>query len=241
MKLVILTIFILSTLSISAFAHSDSFIDSVENATLREVKGMLDNGASPNYSFGGKPVLFFAVELARVEMFKLLIIYGADVNAKKSSDGVVNNNLLMSAIREHSKKDSKRKMTQIINVLLNNEFIVAGKVYRLNFNPYALGGIDNKSDVVSVIAQSSGSANSLELLYTHKKVDPSKFIFRSIDFQSLVENGNTKFLNQYLQYNSDKVSAKQALESLEALSFDYSSYPALVNTELIGRLRSIAF
>jgi ankyrin repeat protein len=242
MKLVILGIFILSTFSsLTSFAHSDSFIDSVENATLREVKAMLDNGSNPNYSFDGKPVIFFAVEAARVEMFKLLIMYGADVNAKKTSDGVVNNNLLMSAIKAHAKNDSKLKMTKIINTLLDNEFIVANKKYLLNFNPYGLGGIDNKRDVVSVIAQSSGSANSLELVYNHKKIDPSKFSFRSIDLQSLVENGNTRFLNLYLQYNSNKVSASLALDSLETLSFDFSNNPALVNTELIGRLRNIAF
>ena len=241
MKLVILALFVLTTFSVSSFAHSDSYIDSVENASLREVKLTLDNGANPNYIFNGKPVVFFAVESGRVEVFKMLIMYGANINAKKTSDGVVNNNLLMTAIRKHSKEEYKLEMLKIINILLDDEFIVAGNKYTLGFNPYALGGVDNKRDVVSVIAQSSASANSLELIYSHKKVDPTKFSFRPIDLYSLVENGSIKFLNKYLEYNSKKISANQAKESLESLSLGYSNNPDLINTELIQRFRSIAY
>lgn len=246
MKLVILLTLILSSLSL-AFAHDNKLIEAVKSGSLKKVKNMLDNGYDANYVWTGKadqknkPVIFFALESERVEMFKLLVIYGADTNAKKTGDGVVENNLLMVALRKYGKNETKGKMVKLIKLLLDGEFTVSGKRYTFDFNPYARGGVNGQRDAVSVIHKNFGKVDSLGLLYTHSKIDPKLFGHKRNYITLSVKRGYIDFLNLYLEFNSERVDSTLAERALELLSIEYSKKPEIVDTELIERLRAIAF
>jgi hypothetical protein len=247
MKLVILFVMILSTLSISALAHDDRFIDAIKFSSLKKVKRMLDNGANPNHVWIGKadqkskPAIFFALESERIEMFKLLVIYGADVNVKKSGDGVRENNLLMVAFRKYGRRETQGKMVKLIKLLLDGEFDVSGKRYTFDFNPYARGGMDGQRDAISVIHKNFGRVESLGLLYTHKNIEPTKFGHKRNYITLSIRRGYIDFLNLYLEFNSDRIDSKLAKRALEILNLEYSKKPELVDMELTERLRSIAF
>ena len=205
MKICILLNLILSSLSL-AFAHENKFVDAVKYSPLKKVKKMLDNGYDANYTWTGKtdqknkPVIFFALESERVEMFKLLLVYGADVNATKTGDGVVENNLLMVALRKYGRNETKGGMAKLIKLLLDGEFAVSGKRYTFDFNPYARGGVNGQRDAVSVIHKNLGSVESLGLLYTHSKVDPKRFGYKRNYITLSVKRGYIDFLNLYCRY-----------------------------------------
>lgn len=242
----LITLFVMSIVSTS-FAHENDFIDAIKYKPLKTVKKMLDEGADPNTVWIGKadqkvkPAVFFALESERVSVLKLLIIYGADLNVTKTGDGIIDNNLLMVAFRRLGRKEARGKTTEIIKLLLDKEFEVAGKRYTFDFNPYARGGVDGDRDAVSIIYKNFADVDSLTLLYTHKNIEAGKFKHRKKYITQSIAKGNINFLNRYLEFNADRVSSNEAKKALEKMSLKYADDLSIVNAELSQRLREIAF
>jgi len=241
MKLVTLVLFLFSSIS---FASDLDFINAVRLGKLAEVKILLDKGANPDTLYTGingeesRSALYFAVENEKVDMVKILIMYGADVNLLTKNNQLEDINLLMFAVQKYANYEGQGRMAEIIKLLIAQKFKVAGKEYKFKTDLYFNNG---KDDLVSLIAKSNNKVDALGLLYSAKKIDIGAFEHKDILVLKAAENGNINFLNIYLEFNSKKVDSETAKKSLILLSSQFSESPKLVNIELIERLREIAF
>jgi hypothetical protein len=240
------TLIILALSSFSAFSNA-SLVDAIEYGSLKSVKSLLDSGVDPNsidegYGAGkSKPVIFYAIENERIDVLKLLLSYGADVNVEKTGDGVINNSLLMVAVRKLALRESKGKMSSIISLLLDGEFELETKRYTFELNPYTLGGGTGRRDVISVILSTGFDLSILTMIYSHKNIDPLKFQHRDGFLRRAIRIGKVEALNLYLEYNAPRVTKKAAKKALETLNLKYTTDFTLISTELNQRLREIAF
>lgn len=223
-------------------------VDAIRRNDISKVSELLADGVDPNTIHKGKsgnkikPVLFIAMEYENLEIFKLLLSYGADANATKTANGVFENNLLMVAFRKHARREGKGNLTKFIKVMLDQKFTLDDKEYTFDMNPYAVGGVDNYRDIVSVIHKNGSNAESLALLYSHRDIDPKKFIHKKNYITGSAIRGEVDFLNLYLEFNAQRVNKRHAKKALEYLTLKFSDEDhKTANLELIERLREIAY
>lgn len=233
---------------VTNYILEQELIDAVKFNDLETLKELLANGADPNTIDRGrngnrvKPIIFYALEREGLEVFKLLLSYGANAQVNKTANGVFNNNLLMVAFRKHARNQGKGKMSKLIKILLAGEFEIEDKKYTFTYNPYAIGGINNDRDAVSSIFKNSDNGNSLELLYTHAGIEPTNFLHKRGYIVGAAARGEVEFLNTYIEFNSERVTKSQAKKALEKLTLlNNEDGHRTVHLELIQRLREIAF
>lgn len=222
-------------------------VNAIKNNDIEKLKVLLADGVDPNTIYKGKhgqkekPVIFYALEYEHLEAFKLLLSYGANGNAVKTADAVVDNNLLMVAFRKHARKEGKGNLTKFIKIMLDGKYELEGKQYSVEIDPYARGGIDGYRDIVSVIHKNGSNAESLSLLYSHSSVVPTKFIHKRNYLVGSAIREEFDFLNIYLDFNSKRISKKHAQKALDYLKMKNDSKEH--NTErleVIQRLEAIA-
>ena len=185
-------------------------------------------------------VIFYALEYEHLEAFKLLLSYGADANAKKTADVVIDNNLLMVAFRKHARREGKGNLTKFIKIMLDGEYKLDGQKHAVEMNPYARGGVDGYRDVVSVIHKNGNNADSLALLYSHTDIDPKKFNHRRNYITRSAIQGDVDFLNLYLEFNAQRVNKRHASLALDYLKEKHKEDSHKTeNLELETRLKEI--
>ncbi len=246
MKLVTFVFSFLIGFSAVSFANDTSIISAFESGSLRELKSALDQGVNPNSSWldetgvNDKPALFYALEAERLDAFKLLIMYGADVNKISSGEGFTNNNLLMVAIRKFARNEGRGRLAKIIKLLLDRRFEVAGKVYEFKFNPYARGGAKGNEDAISVALNNDLEVDSLGLLYSHKNINPNLFIHKDEYLINGINKQQNEVLNLYLNFNSTRVGVAIASNSLVLMEKNAVTDKGAPALELFIRLQYLA-
>jgi hypothetical protein len=231
---------------VASYAEAE-FVDAIRQNNLIRVEQALTDGANVNLALTSdsgkrKPIIFYALENHYLELFKLLLSRGADVNVTKDADSVYNYNLLMVAFEREAQRSDNQSYFPFIKILLENQFDYRGKNFQLNFNPYTKGGKKGNEDVVTVILSNSNGAKSLSYLYSFKNITPAYFEHSGQLLRENAKAGNVKLLNLYLNFNEQKTSSVEAKSMLEELTVQFSAKNhQTINLELITRLREIAY
>jgi TPR repeat protein len=107
-----LIIFFIIILSSKAFAYDlcENIVNAAWRGDYENVKSLIERGANPNCEFANKSVLFAASRYGRqfhwdenIEVVKLLVKYGADVNHKSFQNSEVLTPAYIAALFHHTK------------------------------------------------------------------------------------------------------------------------------------------
>jgi len=210
-------------------------LKAIKGHDYKRVKKLLRKGANPNTIDTGrsgkrsKPAIFFALESYDLELLKILIANGADVNLRKNNVTIKNNTLLMVAFRKLGRtelnSDMSKKMKSIISTLIVGSFEYENRTVSFKINPYAKGGMDANKDVVSFIFNNSRSGNGLKFLYSLEGLDQSKFVHRNRFLSRGAVLGKLSFMNVYLDENEARITSANKDKAIKNLNNYLTNHP----------------